>query len=195
MATIAELKKEAATAADEAVEYAAKIREICTDNETVENAENLESRAIEKATEAEEAEKKADVETAKEEAVNAANDLKELFNSIKSANEKAEEQAKGEEAAEEEENKVETAEGEDENGTAEIKNYIYIGPSIKQFDIKENTIYRGTKADVYEHLKEAINAKPLIKNFIFEAAEAAEAKTRTKTKGNALYNMYSELKK
>lgn len=189
MATIAETKKQVSAMADEAVELAAKIHELYRDAEIDTKADELEEIAINNATEAEEAEKKADVENAKKKAEEAINELKAILDSENKNIDDTEKTTKEDCITEPEEVEAEN------NVEEEVKNYIYVGPSLKQFDIKENTIYRGTKADVYEHLSTAINAKPLIKKFIVEAAEAAEAKTKVKTNGNSLYKMYEELKK
>lgn len=190
MATIAETKKQVSAMADEAVELAAKIRELYRDAEIDTKADELEEIAINNATEAEEAEKKVDVENAKKKAEEAINELKAILDRENKNIDDTEKTTKEDCITEPEE-----VEAENNIKDEEVKNYIYVGPSLKQFDIKENTIYRGTKADVYEHLSTAINAKPLIKKFIVEAAEAAEAKTKVKTNGNSLYKMYEELKK
>ena len=79
MATIAETKKQVSAMADEAVELAAKIRELYRDAEIDTKADELEEIAINNATEAEEAEKKADVENAKKKAEEAINELKAIL--------------------------------------------------------------------------------------------------------------------
>lgn len=183
MATIAELKKQAAKAADEAVETTAKIRDIYTDTEVLKNAEKLEEKAINKATEAEEAEKKTDVETATEEALKAVEELNSILIDANIAKNDMQMMSKEEMTAVEEETPKE-----------KIKNYIYVGPTLKTLGVKESTIYRGTKEDVYKHLENAIKTKPLIKNFIVSAEEASEIIMKVKTKGNAFYNMFEELK-
>ncbi|MCI1959183.1 MAG: hypothetical protein LKJ25_06125 [Clostridia bacterium] len=188
--TIAEAKAAAAKAADEAVTLGEKIREKIKDETVLEFAETAENLAIEKAGEAEEKTLLADINAAADEAILAVEKLKNILSGeiITSGINESDTENQNE-TQDNTLNKVELQKPE------EIKSYVYIGPSVKHLGIRENAIYRGTKTDVLNHLKEAIEEIPHIGKMIFETSEIAEKKKKAKEKGNSIYNAYETIKK
>ncbi|MEA5083292.1 MAG: hypothetical protein VB018_03965 [Lachnospiraceae bacterium] len=219
--TIAEAKKAAAEAADEAVTLGDKIRETITDETVLEIADTLENEAIEKAGEAATGEKAAEVNEAATAAMEVIERMKVILNGeIVAAGEggkETEAEAAGGEAEQETDTQEQKAPEETEEKTEqgaekkeiqqeekpqeevkqqeEVKSYIYLGPSIKKHGLRENTVFRGTKSDTLKHLEAAISETPQIEKLIFETKDAAEKKKKAREKGNSIFNAYEAVRK
>ena len=218
--TIAEAKKAAAEAADEAVTLGDKIRETMTDETVLEIADTLENEAIEKAGEAATGEKSAEVNEAATAAIEAIEKMKDILNGeivaageggketeVEGTGEGAEqatttqEQKAPEETEEKTERRTEEKETQQEElqeevkQQEEVKSYIYLGPSIKKHGLRENTVFRGTKSDTLKHLEVAISEVPQIEKLIFETKDAAEKKKKAREKGNSIFNAYEAVRK
>lgn len=70
--------------------------------------------------------------------------------------------------------------------------FIYLGPSIRGV-IQTGTIYRGTRAQVCEKLKAAIDKYPKIERLIVADVELAAAKEKIRNGGNSLSLAYKSL--
>ncbi len=70
--------------------------------------------------------------------------------------------------------------------------FVYLGPSIRGV-IQTGTIYRGTRVQVCEKLKPAIDKYPKIERLIVEDVELAAAKEKIRNGGNSLSLAYKSL--
>lgn len=70
--------------------------------------------------------------------------------------------------------------------------FVYLGPSIRGV-IQNGSIYRGTRTEVVESLKAAIEVYPKIERLLFGDVEIAAAKEKLRNGGNALSLAYQSL--
>lgn len=209
--TVKEMKAKASEAANKAVELLDK-------EECSEQVKAYVDKAIEAAAKAEAATKKEEVKEAAEEAVKAAEEAQKLLTAPQT-NENAEDEeeteggeenaTEGEEEAENDMSEEETTQEEEpqeeeapqvnehstEDKGEEVKQYVYVGPTISRLGMRENAIYYGTLSSVKEHLKAAIKEKPDIEKMLFPIEKLNVKNRQKKEKGNYIHNVYEALKK
>lgn len=74
-----------------------------------------------------------------------------------------------------------------------ITNFAYIGPSLPGGRLKSLTVLGGTYAQITDYYKEAITLYPGVARLIVPVARLAEAREKTQTSGNLMYNYYQEI--
>lgn len=70
--------------------------------------------------------------------------------------------------------------------------YVYIGPSVQGF-VQTGSIYYGTRKEVLEKLKNAIEKYPKIKQLVVLDTDIVSAKEKIKQGNNSLANAYKTL--
>ena len=70
--------------------------------------------------------------------------------------------------------------------------FVYLGPSIRGV-IQNGTIYHGTRTQIIETLKSAIEKHPMIERLIIEDVNVAAAKVKIRNGGSALSIAYKRL--
>lgn len=71
---------------------------------------------------------------------------------------------------------------------------VYIGPSIIGV-MQKGSIFKGTKIEVLNEIKYALDKYPSIADFIVDGNELAQKKIEATTHGNLLYKKYCRLAK
>lgn len=74
-----------------------------------------------------------------------------------------------------------------------VKNFTYIGPSLPGGRLKSLTVLGGTYAEITDYYKEAIALYPNVARLIVPVTRLAEAREKTQTSGNLMYNYYQEV--
>lgn len=74
-----------------------------------------------------------------------------------------------------------------------VRNFVYIGPSLPGGRLKSLTVLSGTYAQIADYYKETIALYPSIERLIVPVARLAEAREKTQTSGNLMYNYYQEI--
>ncbi len=74
-----------------------------------------------------------------------------------------------------------------------VTNFVYIGPSLPSGQLKSNTVLNGTYKQITEYYKDTIELYPSIAKLIVPVTRLAEARGKTQTSGNIMYNYYQEI--
>lgn len=76
---------------------------------------------------------------------------------------------------------------------AEEVTLVYVGPTLPRGQLKQNTIFKGTRQQIEKELETVLARFPLIKNLLVPVSSLAEAKIKIKTAGNALHKWYADV--
>ena len=71
--------------------------------------------------------------------------------------------------------------------------FVYAGPSLPRGQLKENTVFRGTFADVKTYLSDVLEDYPQIERLIVPANKLAAFSVKVKTPGNIAHKYYSDI--
>lgn len=100
------------------------------------------------------------------------------------AGENTQEQEKGQEEAQE-------PPQDTQKGPEEI--LVYVGPSLPRGKLKQNSIFRGTRKQIEDSLKEVIKEYPLVGKLLVPTPKLAEAKIKIASSGNILHKYYADV--
>lgn len=76
---------------------------------------------------------------------------------------------------------------------AEKETYIYIGPTIRAGELKQNAMLTGTREEIREYLKEILEAIPQAERLLIPLRNLAESKSKVGQKGTLLNKFYNEV--
>lgn len=84
------------------------------------------------------------------------------------------------------------AEGAD---APDVVKLVYVGPQLPRGRLKTNTIFEGTRDQIFAapELAELVKKYPLIKKMLVPVPKLAEAKMKIATAGNALHKFYADM--
>jgi hypothetical protein len=71
--------------------------------------------------------------------------------------------------------------------------FVYIGPSLPDGRLKNNTILSGTYEQVTGYYADAIGAYPSVARLIVPVARLAESREKTQTSGNVMHKYYQDV--
>lgn len=71
--------------------------------------------------------------------------------------------------------------------------FIYIGPTVRAGELKENAMLTGTREEIREYLKEILEAIPQVERLLVPLRNLAEGKNRVGQKGTLLNKFYNEV--
>ncbi|MGN0787124.1 MAG: hypothetical protein ACI4OB_07005 [Christensenellales bacterium] len=76
--------------------------------------------------------------------------------------------------------------------TEPIESFVYMGPSIRGY-VQAGTIFTGTRSEVMEFNRIAIDNFPDVARLIVRADEISTVKNKIKSGGNSYSNAYKNL--
>lgn len=84
------------------------------------------------------------------------------------------------------------AEDGDDNA-AEYDTFAYIGPTLPNGRLKENSLFRGTRADVNAYLADVLERYPQAAHLIVPTSRLAAFSVKVKTPGNIAHKYYNDI--
>lgn len=76
---------------------------------------------------------------------------------------------------------------------AETVTLVYVGPSLPKGQLKQNSIFIGTRQEIEKELEAVLEKFPLAKKLLVPVADLATAKTKVKSAGNVLHKWYADV--
>lgn len=71
--------------------------------------------------------------------------------------------------------------------------FVYVGPTLKNGVLKENTVIQGTLGIISKEYDEVIRKCPAIKEMIIPVEQLAESRDLKKQSGNILNKLFNEV--
>lgn len=102
---------------------------------------------------------------------------------------KAAEVEKNTQTAEKAQETAQNAAGE----VAETVQLVYVGPSLPKGQLKQNSIFVGTRKEIEKELEKVLEKFPLIKNLLVPVSELAEAKEKTQKATTIMHKWYADV--
>lgn len=76
---------------------------------------------------------------------------------------------------------------------AERETLVYVGPSLPRGQLKQNSIYIGTRQEIEKELAPVLEKFPLVNNLLVPISTIATAKVKTKQAGTALHKYCADM--
>ena len=82
---------------------------------------------------------------------------------------------------------------EKSSGGESTKSFVYIGPSLPNARLDTNTTICGTKKEITEYYKDAVERFPNVEKLIVPVERLAESRAKIRSGGNVLSKYYNDL--
>ena len=97
--------------------------------------------------------------------------------------------SKAENTTSETEKAIETA----NTALEEVVKLVYVGPTLPNGQLKQNSIFEGTEKEIKEELKKVLEKYPLAEKMLVPVRKLAEAKRKAGTAGNIMNKWYVDI--
>lgn len=75
----------------------------------------------------------------------------------------------------------------------EVVKLVYVGPTLPNGQLKQNSIFEGTEKEIKEELKKVLEKYPLAEKMLVPVRKLAEAKRKAGTAGNIMNKWYADI--
>ena len=89
--------------------------------------------------------------------------------------------------------KAENTTSETEKTIEEVVKLVYVGPTLPNGQLKQNSIFEGTEKEIKEELKKVLEKYPLAEKMLVPVRKLAEAKRKAGTAGNIMNKWYADI--